>query len=422
MQNQQPQINDNDEIDLIELFHALWREKLLIIAIAVVTVLLSVVYAFTATPQYQTSSILTPAKTKDLDALNSSSIFSLSPSEALERVGASLESWDVRFAFFQQNKELFADLMNDSLTDEQNFLQINEKFNLARPEEKHRGFLSFVRIALDYPKGVPGPDIVNGLVDYAVNAEKERIKADLDASINSRLRLIENDLIVLFSGYSTSKRSAIAKLEEESRLRQLELQDELKALQQSLRTIRENRIKTLDEAIVVAKTLGITKPTSPSNLSSERSTSSNVVRTEIINQQQPLYFMGSEALEAEKAMLEARADDDFTSDRIVDIQQELKLLENNRKIEVLNDREDENLFLSEIAEKQQEITLLSNINVDYERLQLVQIDKRALQPVRSIKPNKPLIVALGLIVGGVFGVFIALLRTALRNRQQKQLN
>ena len=59
--------------------------------------------------------------------------------------------------------------------------------------------------------------------------------------------------------------------------------------------------------------------------------------------------MGTEALEAERKALQSRESDDFTEPRIVEINKELQLLENNRTIETLQARENEDLFLAELA-------------------------------------------------------------------------
>ena len=51
------------------------------------------------------------------------------------------------------------------------------------------------------------------------------------------------------------------------------------------------------------------------------------------NQQIPLYFMGVDALTAERDTLLKRKGDDFTEPRVAKIQQELKQLENNREVQ-----------------------------------------------------------------------------------------
>jgi capsular polysaccharide biosynthesis protein len=52
------------------------------------------------------------------------------------------------------------------------------------------------------------------------------------------------------------------------------------------------------------------------------------------------------------------------------------------------------------------------------RLKLVTIDKQALEPLSPIKPKKALVLAMGLVLGGILGVLIALVRTLLASRKR----
>ena len=65
------------------------------------------------------------------------------------------------------------------------------------------------------------------------------------------------------------------------------------------------------------------------------------MRTEINNQQVPLYFMGTDALEPERVALQQRKTDDFTEGRIAQIARELQLLQSNREVKVLKQRQNE---------------------------------------------------------------------------------
>lgn len=186
-------------------------------------------------------------------------------------------------------------------------------------------------------------------------------------------------------------------------------------MRQQLRARRDNRINQLNEAIRIATSLGINKPTTPSSLGAAEITGQgSVIRTEVNNQQIPLYFMGSDALEAERKALLARRSDDFTEPRIAQIARELKLLEHNRQIEVLSSRENEDLFLKDLATWHEEAARLRALQFDTESLKLVSIDQAAVEPSRPIKPKKALIVALALVLGGMLGLFIALVRNLRR--------
>ena len=178
-----------------------------------------------------------------------------------------------------------------------------------------------------------------------------------------------------------------------------------------MKALRSDRIFQLNEAIGIAKTLGIQKPATPSSFGeSDKAGAGSVIRTEVNNQQIPLYFMGVEALKAEITALEQRRSDDFTDPRVAQIAKELQLLATNREIEVLSARKNEDVFLAGVESLRAEMTRLSNLSTDMSTLKLVTIDQQALEPVAPSKPNRLLIMALGLFGGAVLAFFIALTR------------
>lgn len=409
----------DDEIDLFELFQSLWQEKVLIVIITAVVTAVALIYALAATPVYQVQSIVKPVLAKDLDELNGTGVYKLSPGQAVNQVGASLESYDARFAFFKANQALFEPLLSDSATLEQNFQRINDNIKILKTDAKEEVFDSYVGVQLQYPKGINGPAIANGLIEHAVQLEKDRITASLEVVINNKLERLERTMSVARAEYEANIESQIAKLIEKDTLKKAQLLDELETLREALKVRRQNRIKQLDEAIAIAQALGIKKPATRASLADEqRNAAGNIIRTEVNNQSSPLYFMGTDALNAERESLMAREDDDFTSGRIVEINTALKLLENNRQIEVLQSRENEDLFLAELAGNRKEAARLKNLKVDLDNLKIVRVDQLAIEPSSPIKPNKKLIVAVGIVLGGMLGVFAALIRSMIRKRKQ----
>ena len=412
----------SDEIDLFELAQNLWKQKLLIISVTVMVTALAAAYAFLATPQYEVQSVLRLASTKDLDELNNTGIYSLTTSDALKQVGAALESYETRLNFFRANEQLLTPLHKANRSFQQDFDLLNEdSFKIFQPDAKKTDSLaSFVGIQLSYPANLDGVKIVNGLVASAIEEERARIAADLKGVVSSRVRDLERQIDTARAGYEADKQSQIAQLSEADTLKRAQLQDELKALRQELKTLRAQRINQLDEAIGIAKSLGISMPSTPSSLGEEERSSAvkgNVIRTEVFNQQFPLYFMGVDALTAERSALAKRRSDDFTSPRVAQIQKELQLLERNRQIEVLKGRENQDLFLANLAKLRQEGARLKGIDLDLSALRLVSIDQTAETPLKPIKPKKFLIIALGIVLGGMLGIFAALLRSMFIKRK-----
>ena len=407
------QSSATDEIDLVELFRALWQQKMLIIGVTLAVTFVAVAYALLATPYFETRTYLRPVPQSSLDQLNETGIYKLTPEDALNRVAGGLSSYENRLDFFLSNQELFQNIPKRGDTPEQTFAAFNEAaFDMLHPDPKRTENRSaFVGLKLTYPEGMDGASVVNGFVSYVVELERKEIADDLESLISNRLSGLDMRMDAQRANYSAAKEAKIASLLEKNSLKRAQLQDELKALREELKIRRSHRIQQLDEAISIAESLGIRTPTSPLFITQSAGGSTQVIRTEVTNQETPLYFLGTEALAAERDALAERQLDDFIEPRIAELQSEIAVLEHNREVEILQQREEEDLYLADLALLREEAARLKGIKLDTERLRLVQLDQLALQPTSSIKPKKAMIIALGLVLGGMLGVFIALVRS-----------
>lgn len=404
----------SDEIDLAELVQSLWRQRVLIAVVTGVVTLAALLYALLATPVYQVQSVLRPAQMRDLDMLNATGLYPLDTLNALREVGIGLESYDTRWAFYRDNAGLFEGLREPGVSLEQSFEEFNAKaFTVFWPSQKGdapQG--SFVGIRMEYPEDADGVAILNGLVAHTIEQETQRVRDDLAVMIDNRIAQIERQIDAAQVSYHADTESEIARLEESDALKRQTLEDELAALRLELKTRRLNRIEQLDEAIRIAETLDIELPTTPSSMAgaSMAGQTGNVIRTEINNQAIPLYFMGTQALAAERDALQARESDDFAEPRIAQIAKELEILKINRRVAVLKEREEVTRFIEGIAKMRGDIAHLESLRVGLDDMRLVRVDQPAVQPLKPVAPKKKLVVALGLVLGGMLGVMAALMR------------
>jgi len=403
-------------VEVKEIVNNLWSQRAIILLFTALTVTAAVTYAIWATPEYEVETSIRPVALSDLDELNESGLYKLLPKDALTRVGSAMQSYDVRLKFFKKNPQYLAPLQAPGVSLEETFEKFNEKaFSLESIDPKKSTSLTeTIGLSLRYPRGIDGVNIVKDFTTFVIKSEKEKIASSFKTLVANRIAQVEKKLQSKKSEYEAQKDSKIAQLLEKDQLKKQVLQDELKALRQELQSRRQNRIKELDEAITIAKKLGIVKPTTPSALGDEnQGRQGNMIRTEVNNQKIPLYFFGQSALEAERATLETRRSDDFTEPRIDEIQKELSLLATNREAALLKQRDNPELFLKDFADIRGELAHLEQLNVDFDRFDLAQVDKEATPPKSPIKPKKALIVGFGLIFGLMLGIGVAILRSAL---------
>lgn len=412
-----PTLSDPGEIDLFKLAHGVWRRRVFIVGMACLSTLLGSSYAYFVTPIFEASSLLRPVALNQLDALNRSQIYTLPPDEALKRVGAALDSYNTRLDFFRSRADLVGAFQSDGKNLEQAFEDFNKNtLSVLQPDPKKTDlFSSYVGLKMRYEKGIEGASILNDFVDYAVEQERIQLSNDLQIIQTNRLSEVDARLTAAVAEHQLGKEGRIARLEEADAIRRAELDDELKALRVQLRLGRDARLAQLEEAIGIARSLGLKKPSTPALMADEGTGPSNIVRTEINSQQAPLYFLGTDVLEAEQKALRRRTSDDFVEPRIAQIRKELIMLSTNRKVEVLKARESETAFLEGIEALRVERGRLERIDTSLHNLKLVSIDQRAVTSTEPVKPRKMLIVFGAFCAGLIFGILLALLRGAFKD-------
>ncbi|WP_337058744.1 Wzz/FepE/Etk N-terminal domain-containing protein [Pseudomonas sp. USHLN015] len=411
------------DIEFFVLLRGVWNQRRIIFSITLVALTLAAVYAFLATPQYKVQSLLRQASLKDLDQLNESGFYSITPEVSLGRVMDTLGSYSLRLEYLSSHPELVKGMRKENEPLNQLLDRLNrEAFSMIVSDVKTVGEpRSYQGISFIYPEGVDGVAITNGLVMAAIDHERKKLQEDMDVLLNNRLSMLQARFNAEKARYDADKASRIAELLENDQLDKALLQDELKALRQQLLIGRQSRIKQLDEAILIADKLGILKPTTPSVMvESSAAGQGNFVRAEVNSQQNPLYFMGVEALSAERAILLSRTSDDFIEPKVAKIQTKLSRLENNRQVERLRARKDEDIFYKDIVKLSGERAKLESLKIefahlDFAKLRLVHVDQVASTPEEPVKPQKFLIILCGLGLGLIMGGFIATIRVLIRH-------
>ncbi|MDM7857445.1 LPS O-antigen chain length determinant protein WzzB [Thiopseudomonas acetoxidans] len=87
------------------------------------------------------------------------------------------------------------------------------------------------------------------------------------------------------------------------------------------------------------------------------------------------------------------------------------------QLDVLQKRTSDEPFIAGFRELNTQLELLRAYKLDDTNVSVVTIDEAAEVPATPIKPNKKLIVAIGIVLGGMLGVFAALIRSAIRKRK-----
>lgn len=120
-----------------ELIGSLWNQRAIVLLFTALTVTAAITYTLLATPEYEAETYVRPVPLADLDELNESGLYKLLPKDALNNIGSSMQSYDVRLKFFQANPQYLAPLQAPGQTIESTFEKFNEKaFSLEKVDPK----------------------------------------------------------------------------------------------------------------------------------------------------------------------------------------------------------------------------------------------------------------------------------------------
>lgn len=414
-------VQREDEIDLFELVQTLWQAKLQILLISFLFVVIGAAYAFLSTPIYDSEFKITLSKESNLYPINNSELITLTPESSLALVREKLLSSENFADFYKQNAQRFP-IRPDALSENQFAYKIfSENIKLVEPKAKKGEQIDvYLGLNYQYPAGIEGYTLLNDYLNWTTINIKNELKQDFLALRENQLKVNQKQLDQILVGYNREVDSKLVRLKEDNQYQRKLLQDKLAAVKDKLLAENQQRVLVLDENIAIARQLKFKKPTSPSD-AKERvaNAGGDVIKAEFSAMDQlPLYFMGYESLEAEKAELLKRTKENFPSDQITELERQIALLKNNREIEKLLAREQPKMFLDTYLELEQKNNYLADLDMREMDAKLYIVQSKALTPIKPIKPKKLLILVLSALLGGMFAVLFVLISSAIKNRQK----
>ena len=358
--NSQPVLySKDDEIDLFELAQKLYQEKQSIIVSTLIVGLISVIAAYTLPRTYESTAIIAPASNFQLMPINTASNY-IKSTNGFE-LTVTPES-----AF-----EKFEKILTSPITSRYTFQQsrLAQSQNNENSLSRYDAFKNNLNISRE--KNAPAPRLI---ISYKADTPEESSRI-----INDHLlRFTQQQLA---SEYAKN-RTALIKNE------QLSLENNIRQIENNFQANNQLRITELREALAQAKAAGI----------------EDIRDTEINGAilSNASYLMGVSLLTSRIQLIEKRG-------------------AAYRYFTAPSDGDTEKPYIRGVSEKVFQLNQLKEFSTDYSNLQPVMIEQSAFLPVSPIKPKKSLIVALGVILGGMLGIFIALVRIAIQSRKEKEI-
>jgi len=88
------------------------------------------------------------------------------------------------------------------------------------------------------------------------------------------------------------------------------------------------------------------------------------------------------------------------------------------EINAINSRQNDDSFIDGLRDLQEELAELRSFKIDESKLRVINIDQQAYPPEYSIKPKRKLIITLGFILGLMLGVFAAFFINSIKKNRK----
>ena len=375
----------DDEIDLFDLVDDIRDKWYWLVGSLLAGIALALSYVMTATPEYQTEATITEA----------------APSELLPFSQAALRN---RLTLSASVKDVQNNGVEDepvSLTDEAVFeLDAEAAFSSARSvlrsASTRKAFYNFLL-------SQPDEELLPLISSQALTEEQNLANfltrfsfsdpgmGDTDTYLTVKFKLGSNaelarDVLNDYIAYALILHEKRIRNEFERKIRsELELyQTWVDNFRRVYESEKARQIARLEESAQIAASIGQKKPFYNTN-------------DVVVSSEPPLYMMGEQALRQEAELLRKRSDSPS-----------------------------EDIFVPGLSVVKNSISTLEGIVVNWNEVELVDVDQPALLPLKPAKPRKLLVVALGGVGGTMFGLLAALIAAAsarhLRRNERKPLH
>ncbi|WP_252176917.1 Wzz/FepE/Etk N-terminal domain-containing protein [Endozoicomonas sp. 4G] len=354
----------DDEIDLFELTEKLFAQKWLIIAITAIATVIAVIAAFKLPASYTTEAVLNEPSSADIAVWNSNASFIASHSE-----GNSSEYLSTSAAY-----QLYLKYLTSPAARRYAF----ENSSLATPDETSTPDQK--TLAAQY-------QAFSNNLSIAKDKNDNRTNIQYSASSPEESASIINEILLPYA-HNQFVTSLYENFQAQVNIKKIQLKSQINHLESNF--ISNNRLRQteLKEALAQAQAAGITE------------LRTNEVNATLLDSAS--YLLGEKLLKSridaidnrtEKYRFYSRPDADNSADKP---------------------------YIRGVASRVYQLEQLEKLNPDFATITPAKIEQAAVVPASPSKPNKKLIVVLGFMLGLMAGVFLALIRIALKNRKERQ--
>jgi LPS O-antigen subunit length determinant protein (WzzB/FepE family) len=384
----------------------------------------AITYALLATPVYEAKATFLPPNEADLIALNIQDVYTPDPAIIYQKFKEQLSSSTLHRAVLEELK-LVEKSTEDTTANSSNdatFSRLDKNFLLEEPKPKkgeEKAAIPFAYFSFTEKDAALSATVVNKISEKANKTTIESLYTDIKENIKLKQDLLTKEITLLKELLAKKQKDEIIRTQEDTWVNQRATEDQITILRASAKEKRLDKIQLLTEAANTAQSIGLIEKSSLlDNKITPATNDKPTVYTEVSTQEQPLYLQGEKALRSQIKELEIRKSDDPFIPELRGLQEKLESLKTNRKLEAMLARKDNDAFIEGLREKEADLAKLLAIQLVPDNIKTARFDRPAFVPDTRIKPQRSLIVALGLVLGLMLGVVAALSKNWWRRSAQ----
>lgn len=382
--NLRPHYQDDDTIDLGALLRGLFQQWLLIGSVTAGITVLAIIVVLMLPNKYRVEAVISQPTSREIQPLLAQSVEPITAAEVGRSFLVNIRSYGLVEA------ALNASGLMDQLTDGE---QLSEEDKVTTIRSL-RDNLTIEPVDLSFLGETDTTSLENVSVSL-LSTKPSDTKRFLDELIE---RAAERTLTTYKNNIEAARDIRIAKIH-----------SQINSIEQAAQTKLENRIFQLEQAASIASSLNIESPTTWESLARGADNAQYInLRDQSDND---LFLQGTRILQAQ---LEGLKNDDAA-----------RLFESGiHETQVItpdaaNNSDDPSrpLLTSRTVsstELRGELASLQAININLQNVSLIDADNQARVPANAEAPKRKLIVVAAFVLGGFIGIFIALIRLAVR--------
>jgi chain length determinant protein (polysaccharide antigen chain regulator) len=272
-----PYYQNDDEIDLIELWNILVKQKLAIISLTVIVTSIALAYALITPSIYQSESTLLKPTQEQLHNLQVPGVMTVNADGAFSLFKQHISSIQTRRQVFNDNESLITSVEQAATDKEELFREFSKDISISLSIEK-KGAISAQSLSLSFQHA--SPELTSDVVKQFVKLATMKSLAEISHNFQSIINIKKDNIL-----------------------------REITLLRNKAEVSRQDYILRLTEALAISEKTGITQPITLSN---------DVA---------PLYYRSPKSLIAEIEQLQNRKSNDPFIGGLREKQNELQKLE-----------------------------------------------------------------------------------------------